>query len=273
MNTNPIVRTPADLAAAFRTGLLLDRSCVGVRIFESREQFEAWPFPAPAVPLYYCAAVNSAAKGAQLKLSAHDICCDTSPRTLGLEPGFRDPEFVESYVSCGLYRDLEVAQRMLADVAVLQDVAGIAVAPLEAFDAAAPPDVVIIPANPRGVMRVVQGAAFSGRRVRSEPIGMHGICAESTAFPAITGDIGISLLCSGTRFAAGWEDELMSVGVPWALVSELVEGLIATAERYESDEHKGRIRAACSCRSNGTAGELTREFGALSDGTGYFYRP
>ncbi|HSK48110.1 MAG TPA: DUF169 domain-containing protein, partial [Coriobacteriia bacterium] len=234
MNTNPLDRTPADLAAALHAGLLLDRACVGVRLFDSRAQFEAWPFPAPAAPLYYCAAVNSAAKGARLKLSANDICCDTAPRTLGLEPGFRDPEFVESYVTCGLYRNLEIAQRILADVTILEDVAGIALAPLEAFLAEEPPDVVIIPANPRAVMRVVQGAAFSGRRVRRESIGMHGICAESTAFPAISGDIGVSLLCSGTRFAAGWEDELMSVGVPWALVSELVEGLLATAERYET---------------------------------------
>lgn len=269
MNT---VRTPAELAAALHTGLLLDRACVGVLLFHSRERFEAWQYPQPAEPLHYCAAVNAAAKGERLKLSASDISCDTAPKTLGLDPGFRDPAFIESYVTGGLYRDLETARKVLADVAVMKDVAGVALAPLEEFAADAPPDVVIVPANPRAVMRIVQGAAFSGRRVRSEFIGMHGICAESTAFPHISGDIGISLLCSGTRFAAGWEDELMSVGVPWSLVPELVEGLLATAERYETDEHKGRIRAACSRRRCGQTAALADEFGSLTDGGGYFCR-
>jgi len=261
--------TPAELADALRTALLPAGEPVGVRLFRDKAAFEAWPAPRPATPIYYCAAVRMAGAGSALKLGREDISCDTSPRTLGLEPGFDDPEFIESYVTGGLYRDLEVAESVLAGVATLSGMAGVALAPLAAFSPDEPPDVVILPTTPYGAMRIVQAAGFHGDRARADAIGMHGICAESTALPYTTGEARMSLLCSGTRHVAGWEEGLMSVGIPMKRLPMLVDGLVATAERYEPDERKERMRTACRCGS-GQEDRLRETLGSLSDGTGYF---
>jgi uncharacterized protein (DUF169 family) len=262
---------PVEQADALKTALLLPGEPVGVRIFTDADAFEAWPWPHPASPLYYCSAIKMAAENVTLKLGLADISCDTSPRVLGLEPGFFDDDFIESYVTCGLYRDREVADAVLVDVATLLRTVGVAVGPLSAFAEDSPPDVVIVATTPYGAMRVTQAVGFDGHVVRSRAIGMHGICSESTAAPLVTGDVCVSLLCSGTRYVAGWDEQLMSVGIPRALVADVVDGLVATAERYETDERKGQMRAACRCRRAGE-GSLGAELGSLADGTGYFVR-
>lgn len=261
--------TPAQIAEALRTALLLPGEPVGVRLFDDTEAFDAWDAPHPEVPVHYCAAVRMASAGDALKLARADISCDTSPRTLGLEPGFDDPEFTESYIAGGLYRDLDVANAVLADVVTLRDTVGVVVAPLGHFGRPAPPDVVIVGTNPYGVMRVTQAAGFHGLRLRSDAIGMHGICAESTALPHATGEIGVSLLCSGTRYVAQWGDDMMSVGIPWSHLPLLADGLLRTADRYETDERKDRMRSACR-RVDGGSGCVAREVESLTAGAGYF---
>jgi uncharacterized protein (DUF169 family) len=260
---------PFDLSEALRATLLLPGEPVGVRLFADRDEFATWPAPRPRTPLFYCAAVRTATLGKALKLALEDISCDTSPRTLGLEPGFLDPGFVESYVRAGLYRNTQVAESVLSDVVTLSGMAGVAVAPLGMFEADVPPDVVIIATTPYGAMRTVQAARYHGQRVRAEAIGMHGICAESTALPYSTGEISVSLLCSGTRHVAGWGEELMSIGIPMDVLPCVVAGLIDTADRYESDGRKERMRN--TCRRTAEASERVRDsLGSLSDGTGYF---
>lgn len=262
---------PAELAEALKTALLLPVEPVGVRLFRDAAEFDAWPAPHPEAPTFYCAAVRQAASGASLKLSLADISCDTSPRTLGLEQGFDDPGFVESYVSAGLYRDLSVAESVLSGVVTLSGIAGVAVAPLGSFEPAEPPDVVVLAAAPYAVMRISQAAGFHGDRMRSDSIGMHGICAEGTALPYATGEISISLLCSGTRYVAGWDEHLMAVGIPVGRLPMLVDGLLSTADRYEPDERKRLMRSACGCTST-VKGRAGQALGCLSDGSGYFCR-
>jgi len=240
-----------------------------VTLFADAAAFEACTFPRPVAPLYYCTAVRLASEGHPCKLALADISCNTSPRTLGLEPGFSDPAFTQSYVDGGLYRDLGVAERVLGGVMTLSGTAGVALAPLGAYGPDAPPDVVIVSTTPYGVMRVTQAAAFHGHRIRNAPIGMHGICAESTAAPHLTGEISASFLCSGTRHVAGWEEHLMSVGIPRHLLAEVVDGLLATAQRYESDARKQRMSASV-CRRAGSAANVA--IAALEQGAGYFCR-
>jgi uncharacterized protein (DUF169 family) len=262
--------TLSELAEALRVTLLLPDEPVGVRLFADRDEFAAWPAPRPRTPVFYCAAVRRATLGEALKLAREDISCDTSPRTLGLEPGFLDPGFVESYVTGGLYRDTEVAESVLSDVATLSGMVGVAVAPLGMFEADSPPDVVIIATSPYGAMRTVQAARYDGQRVRAESIGMHGICAESTALPYSTGETSVSLLCSGTRHVAGWGEDLMSVGIPMDVLPLVVAGLIGTADRYEPDERKEHMRNTCR-RTAGAPERVRDSLGSLSDGTGYFF--
>jgi len=258
-----------DLHRALRTGLLLDSSPVGVRIFRSAEEFEACTFSQPRVPVHYCSAVRMASEGSSLKLSLEDMSCDTAPRTLGLQPGFMDADFVDSYVAAGLYQDRQQAEEILADVTVLSDVVGVALSPLDTFENLSP-DVVIVSTLPYGAMRLTQAVTFSGSRVRSNNIGMHGVCSECTAAPASTGQVCTSLLCSGTRHIAGWDDRLVSVGIPMELLPQVVGALMSTAEKCETDERKGEMRVSCSCTAR-PSDRTTEAVSGLSDRAGYFY--
>lgn len=267
--TDWIRATPAELAEALRATLLLPGRPVGVRLFADAAEFDAWPADRPEEPTFYCAGIRKATLGQRLKLAATDISCDTSPRILGLEPGFRDRDFVESYVTGGLYKDLTVAESVLKDVVTLEAMAGVGMGPLASFGADAPPDVVIIATTPYGAMRTVQAGLYSGERVRSDSIGMHGTCAESTALPYVTGDVSVSLLCSGTRYVAGWEEELLSIGIPMARLASIVAGLVGTAERFETDERKEYMRVACQATTR-KPNKITESLENLSEGTGYF---
>ena len=260
---------PAEQADALSTTLLMECQPVGVKVFSDSESFESWPMRTPDMPVYYCSAVKMASSGVALKMSVADFSCETALKTLGLEPGMMDPEFLESYVSGGLYRDVGTARSVLSGVLTLSDTVGFALAPLGAFTAETPPDVVIVPTNPYGVMRLTQATSFLGERVRNESIGMHGICSESTAAPHTTGCVTASTLCSGTRHVAGWDDRLMSVGIPVALLQRVIDGLLETADRYETDERKGQMRAACSCRAPRSS-RAAQGVASLRDGAGYF---
>lgn len=284
--------SPSELAEALRTTLLLDDEPVGVRIVASTpfpvpsespmpspslsaSSLPASSLPAhrPAEPLFYCAAVRRAARGEAFRLTLHDIACDTAPRILGLEPGFRDNDFVESYVTAGLYRDRPTADAALADVCTLDATAHLIVAPLRHFLDGVLPDVVIVAATPYVAMRLVQASAFHGHLVRCEPLGMHGICSECTALAYATQQMTVSLLCSGTRHEAGWDDAHLGVGIPYALLGEIVDGLVTSIERFETDERKSAMQAACRCTASQAAPPaLAGVLGHLHRGTGYFYR-
>lgn len=254
-------------AEALRAVLLLRAHPVGVRVVASGDDRLPLGLPRPSAPLHYCAAVMRATAGESFTLGLDDVSCDTAPRTLGLEPGFHDDDFIESYVTGGLYADRLRADLMLAGVTVLYGISALEVAPLHAFHDAAPPDVIVLATTPYAAMRVVQAAAYRGHRVRNEPIGMHGICAECTAGPIATGEVTVSLLCSGTRHVAGWSESELAVGLPTMLLADIVDGLRDSVGRFETDSRKSAIGRCYP--GDGCGGQAPcRE--ALRPGTSYF---
>lgn len=264
-------RDYATLSAALEVALMLEASPVGVRIIHSAAEVSASSRLRPADPLSYCGAVSRAGRGESLLLDTAAIACDTSPRVLGLEPGFHDDDFIQSYVTCGLYRDRETADRMLADVPVLDGTLAILVRPLAEFTAAQPPHIVIVAVSPHGVMRLTQAAAYSGRRLRSDNIGMHGICAECTALPLVTGEACASMLCSAARSEGGWDMHHLGVGIPIDVLGEVVDGLLDSMRRYETDARKVEISRTCARRAPLAPGLADRVSGAARSGS-YFER-
>ncbi len=265
-------RSYEDSARILRSLLLLATEPVGVRVLRSAAEVASSAVPLAEPPLHYCSAVRRASLGESVTLTAERISCDTAPRTLGFVPGFFDDEFIESYVTVGLYADRDRADRVLADVPVLQGTSGLLVRPLVRFDAETPPDVIIMALSPYAAMRVTQAAGFHGHRVRNEPIGMHGICAECTARPILTGQASISLLCSGTRHVAGWDENELAIGVPTHVLPDIVDGLWDSVARYETDGRKDTIRRACS--GGGADRPIDGpEPDGLEPGTAYFHRP
>jgi uncharacterized protein (DUF169 family) len=262
--------SPSELAAALRALLLLETAPVGVRLVRSASEFDSCTFPTPRYPTKYCAAVRQASEGEALKLATHDVDCQAATRALGLETGLLDPDFVETYVTAGLYGDEVRTEEMLSDVAALEGIVGVAVGPLTAFGETAPPDVVVVPTLPYGAMRIAQAVGLAGGRVRGVTIGMHGICSESTAAPVATGEVCASFLCSGSRYSGGWDEHHLTTGIPFESLPAVVEGLARTAQRYETDERKAEMRNARADASRSTL-QPQKVIPALTDRGGYFY--
>ena len=263
---------PEHLAQTLEVALLLQRKPVGVKLFSDAGSFVAWPSLQPDESVFYCGAVHDASEGRSIKLALSDCGCDTAPRTLGMEDGFLERSFVESYVESGLYPALEVADSLLPTVPTLSGTAGVAVAPLSSYSSINQVDVVILALDPHGAMRVAQAARFLGWPLRAESMGMHGVCAECTAAPHSTGQVCTSLLCSGARHNADWSDTAMSVGVPASLLAQLVWAIVKTADRYETDQRKERV--SITLRGLGaTASPLAAQLGSLKLGGGYFHEP
>jgi uncharacterized protein (DUF169 family) len=248
----------------------MENAPVGVRLVRSASEFDSCAFPRPHRPTRYCAAVQHASEGATLKLATEDVDCQAATRMLGLETGLLDSDFVGSYVATGHYSDEARAGEVLADVAALDGIVGVVVGPLEAFDSSAPPDVVIVATLPYGAMRIAQAVGLGGGRVRGGMIGMHGICSESTAAPAATGEVCASFLCSGSRHSGGWDERHLSTGIPFGSLPDVIDGLARTAQRYETDERKAEMRTS-HARAGGSMLWPHKVIPALKDRAGYFY--
>jgi len=105
-------------------------------------------------------------------------------------------------------------------------------------------------------MRLVQGYGFHrAGGAKSRLLGMHGICGESTAAPILSGEMGVSLLCSGTRFMAKWHADELAVSLPADQFADLVDGVLETLAPCETDANKrahteraGERLAACDVK-------------------------
>lgn len=217
------------------------RKLVGVKIVKSREEFEEYDAIRVAAPITYCVAVKSATLGHSIKFTADTSGCGGSTRALGLEPPTEDFFNGKSGCSLGLYSD----EKISADVAVRMklctpDAYGVVVKPLDLFEKE--PDVVLAVVNTRNAMRIIQGYSyFYGMQENFCMSGNQAVCVEATAIPYLTGDINVSVFCSGTRFLAGWKDHEVVVGIPYARLGTVVEGIRMTVNAVEPDERKSVI--------------------------------
>jgi uncharacterized protein (DUF169 family) len=96
------------------------------------------------------------------------------------------------------------------------------------------PDVVVFLGTPGSLQTVLDLANYwEGRSIRPELMGP--ACRTGVAFPAVTGEIGVSLLDFGARRLAKFADDQMLVAVPWHRVMEMLEAIDAGVGR----EHEG----------------------------------
>lgn len=267
--TTPALHDYAKLSSTLVNTLCLDREPVGIKLFKTAEEYAAWPATEPAAPTYYCGFVKIAAgregKGGRgYKIRAQHFRCDTAAHLLGVTPCEDEDEFVQSYATCGLYRDADVARRALAEVPSLAETFGFAVQALSEFRDGRAPDVVMVIAPSHSAMRLVQGYSFhSAEGALARPVGMHGICAESTAAPLVTGRVCVSLLCSGTRHVAKWADGEVAVSMPVESFHVAVDGVLETLDACESDCRKRSIIE----RGQASGENLERR---VTLGSGYF---
>lgn len=240
------------VAGKLRCLLKLDRRVVGVKIAYSKEEYNLYAATELIKPLEYCVAVKSATQGHSLKFTRDTSGCRGSTHALGLKE--TSAAFFDGSNGCdlGLFVDQSISAKVSAQVKLLDKLAyGVIIKPIELYEM--DPDVAIVIAPSREMMRLIQGytCAF-GLQTHLNLSGNQAICVECTCFPIKTGEINLSMLCSGTRFLARWNDNECGAGIPYAKLDDTVQGIFDTVNGTELDDRKAEIcsgltKLGCDC--------------------------
>jgi uncharacterized protein (DUF169 family) len=254
---------PAAYAASLTHTLQLQRAPLGVKLLSSAEEYDAFPAPEPHFGVFYCGLARRAMAGGGYKVTAAHLSCETAAHILGIDPVVDPDAHVASYAECGFYADGDVARGALDSVPTLKDTHGLAVMPLEWFTDVEP-DIVMAIVTPYQAMRFAQGHAYAhGAGASASSLGMHGMCAETTAATVDSGGMRVSLLCSGARHHCGVTESEMSVSLPYSMLSGSMRGLLATLGACETDVRKLAMMAPGGDPSTSTLAGSTL-------GAGYF---
>ncbi len=221
---------------------LLDvtRKPVGVKFLLSEDDYNHFSAQEPKNRMSYCTLVRRASDGIGSKFHSGHMACSGGSVALGLDKPTEKMLTGERRYKQGAYQDLCVCRKVSKHMAYCQSTFGVAVLPLDEFTAE--PDVVIIVCEPFQAMRLVQAYAYSHGHAKDICLsGMQAICQECTSFPFENDQINLSLMCSGTRLLAGWNNSEMALGMPYHIFSQIVTGLKATVNPLERDPQKRAI--------------------------------
>lgn len=232
----------AQLAAMTSSLLGLERQMVGITFLATREDYEKRSATAMRAKIAYCVAVKAAMAGKRIKLEAAFCGCNGASRVLGFSPASETFKSGQHYQSFGLYRDLSISKQVADSMTACDKPSfGILVQPLEYYSDDFP-EVVILALDARNGMRLVQGYTYShGSQPLFKMTGNQAICSECTAYPLRTQRMNLSMLCSGTRYLAGWKAHELAIGIPFSQFPATVEGLLRTADAVEQDVAKETI--------------------------------
>lgn len=221
------------------------RRPVGVKLAYCKDEYDSFDAVNLTAPLKYCVAVSSASLGYSLKFTRENSGCRGSTYALGFEPPSEDFYTGKSAHSLGLFTDDKTAASVSYEFKILKrPLYGVIVKPLEKFTEGEPDNVIVI-TRPREMMRLLQGVTCAlGMQSNMNISGNQALCVECTAYPVITGRPNLSLLCSGTRYIAGWDESETAMGIPYSVFGDVVQGVLDTADGTETDERKAEIASA-----------------------------
>lgn len=222
--------------------LELPREAVGVKLVYCREEFEQFSAVRAIKPISYCVAVKSASLGHSVKFTAGMSGCGGSTRALGLVPP--SAEFLDGSEGrkLGLYSTRKVAAGVSQKMRLCKSgTYGVIVKPARLMET--DPDVVLVICDTRTTMRIIQGYTYYyGIQDHFCMTGNQAVCVEATAVPITTGELNVSMFCSGTRYLAKWKDTEVAVGIPAGKLENTVEGIRMTVNAVEPDNRKLIIR-------------------------------
>lgn len=221
--------------------LPLVRKPVGVKFARTMAEYNLYEARCAKGPISYCSAVKCATAGYSIKFEAKHSSCPGSSRALGLSPVTNAFVSGETGVQLGLYESTQCASCVAQKMPSLPfGIYGVIVKPLEAFES--DPDVVLVIANSRCTMRFIQGYTFFyGANDHFFMTGNQAMCVEATVIPYQNNQMNISMLCSGTRYKAKWNDDEIAIGIPYSKFVKTVEGIRKTVNAVESDARKTEI--------------------------------
>jgi uncharacterized protein (DUF169 family) len=224
-------------------GVLLDikRKPVGVKFFLSEEEYKNFDATENTHILPYCIVVKRAGEGISQKINKGHSGCMGSAWALGLAEPTKEVLSGQRRLNYGTYKDMGICRKISKNMIYCQhDTYGLAVMPLEEFKE--DPDIVIMVTNPFNGMRIAQGYAYNHGHVDNIKFsGMQAICQECTSLPYEESRINFSMLCSGTRMLANWQEDELGVGMPYRIFLDVIEGLKNTMNPLERNINKKKI--------------------------------
>lgn len=222
-------------------GLL--REPVGIRLLKGSEELRKNAALLPRGGLPYCAAVSKASRGRRYALGAENMYCKAGAAALRIIEPDEQRILGAVYEEFAVYRDSAVCKSVAADMVYVKEPnAGVEIMPLKEFEL--PPDIVIIAASAKIIMRIVQGYAYHfGQLKNIKMAGMCAICQECTSYPYETGALNVSVLCAGTRCVGGWGEDELAAGIPFDKMARVVDGIERTINPMEDEAAKLQIKA------------------------------
>jgi uncharacterized protein (DUF169 family) len=192
--------------------------------------------PKPRTKLRYCQSLMAARRGKSLLMTADCHACPDGTSILGLTEIPPKLASGELYIRFGKLATIEAARQMVAERPQLpqRSIQATLVTPLEKSTLI--PDVIAIIAQPEQMMWLCMAAAyFTGKKFDFKVSGYNAQCVETTLLPYTSGKINISLGCYGCRASSDVGDDLMFMGVPFAQMPLLIEGLAELAKKAIPD--------------------------------------
>nr|WP_160251024.1 DUF169 domain-containing protein [Mixta theicola] len=247
--------------------LELKRAPVGIRFLYDKDEYDSCPTAELSGPLPYCAAVKNAAAGIPCKLTLRQSACLSGARALGLlkpQDDIVHPNDIASgkrHYNMGLYADYAISRQIAKDMVYCNhQVYGIEIAELALYTDYHP-DLVIIIANAASAMRLIQGYCYHYGQLKNVKVaGNQAICQECTSYPFEMNQVNVSLLCSGTRQVAKWDNDEMGIGIPFNQLDKIVDGIRQTANPMENNKSKKSIQRKAALY--GVADQLEIELGS-----------
>ncbi len=158
-----------------------------------------------------------------------DQACKGGAAAMGLghmPPKLASGEFY--YDKLKHFKTMEASKNTLTKVPMVEAESILATlyAPLESSSFV--PDVVVIICSPKQIMLLTQAALYKeGGRIETEFAGKQSLCSDAVAEPYLTGKMGITVGCTGSRTYTGIQESELTVGIPAKMLPDLVEGLRA----------------------------------------------
>ncbi len=170
-------------------------------------------------------------KGEAFYATLEEETCKGGAAVMGMAPLPPNVEDGSYYYKLGQFKTRNAARRTIQQVPqVLGGIKAILYAPLE--KAGFQPDAIVVVCKPKATMLLTQAALYkNGGRIHTSFSGKQSLCADAVASPYQTGEISMTIGCSGSRRHAGIEDEAVIIGIPAEKLDEIVESLQAITKK------------------------------------------
>lgn len=214
----------AILAEKLKSILKLRYEPVAIKLIKDGEEYPAG-YEVPENQMSHCQAVMNAKNGKSFKMTFEMQGCNVGAAALGM---MKNPEKVatgEFHAGMGIHDSPAAAAKMISErMDVPYKTVGEVVCPLK--DAKFTPDVVAFVDIPERIYWF-EGLLThkDGGRVQYSTAPFQCACEDITAVPIVTGKPNISIGCFGCRKKTDMKPDEMAIGVPFALIPDMVDKL------------------------------------------------